>query len=880
MPQPMLYCPNQSCQTPNSPTQRTCQTCGVPLPKHYVWGVGAFPSGLAAGAMVANRYLYQGDRIFLDTLPGYYPTASADRLPESYLAYLRLIPQRVHVPQIYDAVVPDAAAPGSLLVLLEGAAVWIPGSGKLASSASSALGDMEVVYPLPAIAQDWPTASPQRQLNWLWQMANLWQPLSVEQVASTLLNPELIRVEESLVRLLELQPDEPGAIATLPDLGRLWQQWATAAHPTVAAEVQRLSQALVDGSLSSAAQVIAQLDQHFRAIAPSIPYTISLATATDKGPTRARNEDACYPPSGTVSQTLPMQLAEGSAPMVIVCDGIGGHQGGDVASGLAIASIQQHVQPLPLSSLEPDAIQHALMEATAAANNQISQRNDSEQRQDRQRMGTTLVMGLVRQHELYLAHVGDSRAYWITRRGCHQITLDDDVATREVRLGYSLHREALQHPSSGSLIQALGMNNSTLLHPTVQRFVLDEDCIVLLCSDGLSDGDRVEQFWDVELAPLLAPPSDAGSSAEREVDLGVACQRLVDLANRLNGHDNVTLGILHCQVEAAHRSTPSPVTANTIAPHAPAALPQATWMPSAHALSGEADAASAKTRRVAPAASPARRSPLPSLVGALLLVLALGAGGVYLLSRYAPERLDALLGRSPRPMASPEPDPDPAQALQPGALIELGRSADPTAPPVVLSPQPPFATSAGVPAAPVADPSDPANLPRPPSVATLPDDPVPDDPVPELPADTQLNALTKRVPPGSILQLVSQQGVLPDRWLQVRICSVGTELLMQPVGTTPPLAEPAGANSAPDSALNAEPDPLLSPESVVQAGEVGWVAEPILSTRWRLNQNLTPEQQGQCATAPVPSDGNATPSPADPASPPEPSPAESLEPLG
>jgi protein phosphatase len=830
--------------------------------------------------MVANRYLYQGDRIFLDTLPGYYPTASADRLPESWLTYLRLMPQRVHVPQLYDAVVPDAAAPGALLVLLEGAAVWVPRSGETVSSAS---GDLEKVYPLPAIAQDWPTASPQRQLNWLWQMANLWQPLSVEQVASTLLNPELIRVEESLVRLLELQPDQPGAIATLPDLGRLWQQWATAAHPTVAAGVQHLSQALVDGSLSSAAQVTVELDQQLRAIAPSIPRTISLATATDKGPTRARNEDACYPPSGTVSQTLPTQLAEGAAPMVIVCDGIGGHQGGDVASGLAIASIQQHVQPLPLANLEPDAIHHALIQATAAANNQISQRNDSEQRQDRQRMGTTLVMGLVRQHELYLAHVGDSRAYWITRRGCHQITLDDDVATREVRLGYSLHREALQHPSSGSLIQALGMNDSALLHPTVQRFVLDEDCIVLLCSDGLSDGDRVEQFWDVELAPLLASlqPSDAGSRGEREVDLGVACQRLVDLANRLNGHDNVTLGILHCQVEAAHRSTPSPVKANAIPPSAPAVSPQATWMPPAHALSGEPDAASAKTQRVAPAALPARRSPLLSLLGALLLVLALGAGGLYLLSRYAPDRLDAFLGRSPRPVA-PDPDPDPAQALQPGALIELGRSADPTAPPVVLSPQPPFATSADVPAAPFANPPDSANLPSPPPTAASPGDPGLDAPVPELPADTPLNALTKRVPPGSILQLVSQQGVLPDRWLQVRVCSVGTDLLTQPVGTTqtPPLADPAGANAAPDPALNAEPDPPLPPEAVVQAGEVGWVAEPILSTRWRLNQNLTPEQQGRCATDPVAPNGEATPSPADPTSPLEPSPAEPLEPLG
>jgi protein phosphatase len=153
-------------------------------------------------------------------------------------------------------------------------------------------------------------------------------------------------------------------------------------------------------------------------------------------------------------------------------------------------------------------------------------------------MGTTLVIALARAYEMYIAHVGDSRAYLITRTGCHQVTLDDDVAAREVRLGYALYREALQQSASGSLVQALGTSSSASLHPTVQRFAIDEDCVFLLCSDGLSDYDRVEQSWE-EILPII----------DGKVDVATASQRLVEIGNTQNGHDNVTVALVHCQVK-------------------------------------------------------------------------------------------------------------------------------------------------------------------------------------------------------------------------------------------------------------------------------------------------------------------------------------------
>jgi hypothetical protein len=154
-------------------------------------------------------------------------------------------------------------------------------------------------------------------------------------------------------------------------------------------------------------------------------------------------------------------------------------------------------------------------------------------------MGTTMVMALVYGHEVYIAHVGDSRVYRITRTGCHQMTLDDDLASREVRLGYTLYRESLCNPAAGSLYQALGMNSSTNLHPTVRRLVVDEECIFLLCSDGVSDCDRIEQNWQTEILPVL----------EGKFDLHAAAHRLINMANTLNGHDNSTIALLHCKVK-------------------------------------------------------------------------------------------------------------------------------------------------------------------------------------------------------------------------------------------------------------------------------------------------------------------------------------------
>jgi hypothetical protein len=79
--------------------------------------------------------------------------------------------------------------------------------------------------------------------------------------------------------------------------------------------------------------------------------------------------------------------------------------------------------------------------------------------------------------------------------------------------------------------------------------VVDEECIFLLCSDGLSDYNRVEQFWQQDVLPVL----------EGKIDLATAANRLITTANTRNGHDNVTVGLVHCRVKQPRETVAAPV---------------------------------------------------------------------------------------------------------------------------------------------------------------------------------------------------------------------------------------------------------------------------------------------------------------------------------
>ncbi len=545
----------------------------------YLWAVGSSAAHLSVGEVVKDRYQVVAPQIWQDTQPELQPEFP-EKLGNTVLPYLRLYPHSLHVPQIYGI----CQLENSDVILLEN--VPIDANGELC----------------PSIQSMWSQASAVRQVYWLWQILELWTPLAEMGVAASLLVPENLRVEGWRVRLRELYSDrtikprpqgssvedkqrelaavsagteagssdaleaetssgvsaalvELPAKANLQQLGECWASWCRKAAGSVASRLGAIAQQMQTEQPSLQA-IASQLNQLLIEQAARQPLRLQIAGGTDSGPRHHHNEDNCFP----LISDLPKDLSEPRDPLIphlsVVCDGIGGHEGGEVASQLAVQSIKLQVQAL-LSELAhdpeimtPELVSQQLAAIIRVANNLIASRNDEQSRESRRRMATTLTMALQlpqivkmpdgqgNAHELYIASVGDSRAYWITPRYCQQLTVDDDVTTREVRMGRSLYRKALQRPDAGALTQAVGTKDAELLRPTVQRFIMEEDGLLLLCSDGLSDN-----HWLEELCPDF--PRDVFSG---KLSLESAVQYLIDLANQKNGHDNTSVVLTYCSV--------------------------------------------------------------------------------------------------------------------------------------------------------------------------------------------------------------------------------------------------------------------------------------------------------------------------------------------
>ncbi|NEP02514.1 MAG: serine/threonine-protein phosphatase [Symploca sp. SIO2E9] len=540
-----------------------------PPTNNYLWAVGTAAAQIPAGELVAQRYQVIAPQIWQDqqpSLPEIPETISSNILP-----YLRLYDHHLHVPEVYGVCHLDLETQNSMslendaIILLEN--VPIDNSGQL----------------YPSIGSMWSQASAVRQVYWLWQILQLWKPLAELGVASSLLVADNLRVEGWRVQLLELYNDAATttqelslafgddscqdlstaetasknrpAQARIQHLGECWQSWCSKASVSVADQIGEIAQHL-QAEKPSLGVVASQLNQLLLEQASLSPLRLQVAGATDAGREQKHNEDSCYPKIADLP-TDPEQPHDLVIPYLsIVCDGIGGHEGGEVASQLAVQSIKLQVQGLlteiaqDQEILTPELVGQQLEAIIRVANNIIASRNDLQERESRRRMATTLIMALQlpqfmqtnhgksNAHEIYIASVGDSRAYWITPRYCQLLTIDDDVATREVRMGRSLYRQAKKRPDAGALTQALGTRDGELLNPRVQRFILEEDGLLLLCSDGLSNNGLVEKFY-------ADYPRDVFSG---KLSVAEAVQSLIELANQNNGQDNTSVVLTYCAV--------------------------------------------------------------------------------------------------------------------------------------------------------------------------------------------------------------------------------------------------------------------------------------------------------------------------------------------
>lgn len=252
------------------------------------------------------------------------------------------------------------------------------------------------------------------------------------------------------------------------------------------------------------------------------------AAYTDTGRQRNHNEDYFAIDSKVHKQELPEGAILTKTGLYILCDGMGGHAGGEVASKLAVNTIRKYFQETWTSAELPN--QESIKEAVYLANQAIYDLNQQQARSGMGRMGTTLVMLLLQDHQAAIAHVGDSRIYCLTHReGLVQLTIDHEVAQREISRGVE-PTIAYGRADAYQLTQALGPRDQDYLHPDVSFLDIHEDMLLLFVSDGLSDNECLENHWQTHLQPLLSYDSD--------LEMGI--QDLIELGNEYNGHDNIT----------------------------------------------------------------------------------------------------------------------------------------------------------------------------------------------------------------------------------------------------------------------------------------------------------------------------------------------------
>lgn len=240
-------------------------------------------------------------------------------------------------------------------------------------------------------------------------------------------------------------------------------------------------------------------------------YSLSFGNKTDVGQVRQENEDymACF------------QTKIGH--IFIVCDGMGGHTSGEVASRLAVTKIREFIE---LNSESSRSTKQLLIESIDSANQAIIDKTI--ENPEYEGMGTTCVILVVKSGIVYYANVGDSRIYLTRNEKIYQLTKDQSFVQTLVDQGLISYEDSEFHPRKNELIQALGINEKVVPEVNEVALKIYKDDKLVLCSDGLSGMITDEVINEV------ANKYDPVHSSEM----------LVQKANENGGNDNITVQVI------------------------------------------------------------------------------------------------------------------------------------------------------------------------------------------------------------------------------------------------------------------------------------------------------------------------------------------------
>ena len=252
---------------------------------------------------------------------------------------------------------------------------------------------------------------------------------------------------------------------------------------------------------------------------------IVVVGASDVGQVREHNEDHLL--VGSLDDRLPVEVAEPwtvqteRGPLLVVCDGMGGVEGGEIASELAAQVLWREMKRTP-ATRDPEVFARLLRRAVRVANHDVHAMSRREP--GLRGMGTTLSAAGVAGDRLILATIGDSRAYVLRSGALVQVTRDQSLQSALLAAGHSPNEAA---SARGAILQALGVADD--VEPSLSIIELRRGDRILLCSDGLHGYFQT----DKEVADLC-----------EDGDLEECAEAAVALANQRGGKDNITAVVI------------------------------------------------------------------------------------------------------------------------------------------------------------------------------------------------------------------------------------------------------------------------------------------------------------------------------------------------
>lgn len=341
-------------------------------------------------------------------------------------------------------------------------------------------------------------------------------------VVAFLTRANLLISPNGTVRLFDLEVDEtfdngatvpnPDRFEALQSVGELLRRYVDVQADDLLSFLYDVEQGLETTESAFGREIERRYDQWAPVVYPPI-----LGGMTDVGLTRQLNED-----------NWGWKRLSDRAALYVVADGMGGHDGGEVASALAVQTICEHAFESEQRAPEgEDAIEALLDDAFQTANNTVKDQADAKGTD----MGTTMVCCLVLDKKLgFMANVGDSRGYLMRDGQLHQVTKDHSLVQKMVERGRITAEEARHHPHSNILLRTVGTERD--IDIDIFRVEFEQGDKVLMCSDGL--------WGEVE-------DRDMESILNTYTDPRIAARELVRAAHHGGGKDNVTLMIVEIE---------------------------------------------------------------------------------------------------------------------------------------------------------------------------------------------------------------------------------------------------------------------------------------------------------------------------------------------